>query len=90
MDDDSQLLRAEQCADILSVSRATFFNYVNRDILPPPIKIGCLSRWRRSDLDDAVNELAAKRYESTFALPPKANIRVRKRRRAEACPAATV
>jgi len=81
MDDESQLLRAEQCADILSVSRATFFNYVNRDILPPPIKIGCLSRWRRSDLDDAVNEMAANRYGKAPAPAPKPAPRVRKRRR---------
>ena len=75
---DDDLFKVEEGAEALGVSRATFFNYVARGILPPPIKIGCLSRWRKSDLEDAIEQMAARRYDNQPKPQPAPNARRRR------------
>lgn len=47
---DKTLLKAAEAASMLSIGRSTFFRYVSTGILPQPIKIGGLIRWRVEDL----------------------------------------
>lgn len=61
------LLTSKQAAARLSLSRSSFYKLLADETLPPPIKLGANARWRVSDLDAAVDALAAKRYEPTVA-----------------------
>ncbi len=51
------LLRADEAAAYLNISRATFYRYVIKDV--PAIRVGSAPRWRRADLDAWLNAQAA-------------------------------
>lgn len=55
------LLTAPECASRLSVSLPTFWRRVADNTVPKPLKIGGLSRWPRSDIDNVVESLKAAR-----------------------------
>lgn len=57
------LMADHTAAAFLGISRATFWRRVADGTFPKPIKIGGATRWRRSDLIDAIDRAA----ESTTA-----------------------
>ena len=44
------LVTAEEAARMLSMGRSTFWRNVSADVLPQPVRIGGLTRWRVADL----------------------------------------
>jgi len=56
-----QLLLSDRdaCA-LLSISRATFWRRVKDGTFPPPIRIAGITRWRRSDLIEAIDRAVEK------------------------------
>ena len=44
-----RLLRDKDVAEILNCSKATVWRYAANGTLPPPIRIGGMSRWRMSE-----------------------------------------
>ena len=58
---DDRLIRDAEGAAFLSCSKATWWRRVADGTLPPPIKIGGMSRWRLFDIKDAINRAASKR-----------------------------
>ena len=49
--DVGRLLKDKECSEILSVSRATWWNGVKKGIFPPPIKLTeRTTRWRLSEV----------------------------------------
>lgn len=55
------LIRDVQGAALLGCSKATFWRRVADKTLPPPIKIGGMSRWRLSEIEAAINAAALNR-----------------------------
>jgi predicted DNA-binding transcriptional regulator AlpA len=54
----SLLLSDRAAAELLDVSRATFWRRVSDGTLPQPVKLGGATRWRRDDLLAALDRLA--------------------------------
>jgi predicted DNA-binding transcriptional regulator AlpA len=50
MSDERILVPANEAAKMLSMGRSTFWKAVKDKLLPEPVKIGGLTRWRVSDL----------------------------------------
>jgi len=44
------LVTAEEAARMLSMGRSTFWRNVSAGVLPQPVRIGGLTRWRIADL----------------------------------------
>ncbi len=59
-DEPALLLSDHAGAALLGISRATFWRRVSDRTLPPPLKLGGLTRWRRSDLIAAVDRAAVR------------------------------
>jgi predicted DNA-binding transcriptional regulator AlpA len=55
MPDTKILVKDREAAEMLSIGRSTFWREVGRGNLPPPVKIGGLTRWRVSDLQAAAH-----------------------------------
>lgn len=49
-----QLIRDIDAAGILGCSRATLWKMVKLGTVPQPIRIGSLTRWRKSDIADLI------------------------------------
>ena len=47
----AQLLTARETWELLRLSRATFRRYLKRGLVPQPIRIGSLDRWRLRDIE---------------------------------------
>lgn len=59
---DDPLLDLDQVRSILGgVSRPTIYRNIRNGVLPPPLKLGQLSRWRRSWIEQAIDDAAAAR-----------------------------
>ena len=57
MTSDFQFYRVNELAKILSVSRASIYNWCNQGNFPKPIKISdSVTVWRSSDIENWVNE----------------------------------
>ena len=50
---DKILVTAAEGARLLSMGRSTFWNKVRLGLLPEPVRIGGLTRWRVADLERA-------------------------------------
>ena len=50
-----ELIRDEEVAKRLSCGKSTVWRWASEGIIPKPIKIGGASRWRRSEIDAAIN-----------------------------------
>lgn len=48
------LVPAKEAAELLSMGKSTFFREVAKGVLPAPVKIGSLTRWRVADLQRCV------------------------------------
>jgi predicted DNA-binding transcriptional regulator AlpA len=46
-----ELIRARDVARRLDISLRTVWNWTARGILPPPLRMGHVTRWRRSEID---------------------------------------
>ena len=55
------LLSDQQVAAILATSRATVWRRTNDGTLPKPIKVGCATRWLRSEIEAVIASAVAKR-----------------------------
>ena len=56
------LLTVDDVAELLKVSRSTVYEYLKRDHLPQPVKIGPrLARWLRQEVEEWIAEQAAAR-----------------------------
>ena len=58
---DKDLLTDREAAAALDCSRSTLWRWAGNGTVPKPIKIGGLTRWRRTDLDAAISDAAAQR-----------------------------
>ena len=61
MQEPAILLNDNASAALLGISRATFWRRVNDGTLPRPIKLGGVTRWRRCELDAAIERAAKDR-----------------------------
>ena len=50
-----RLIDAEELCDSLQVCRATLYSLIKKGTIPPPIKLGRLSRWPASVPSDVIN-----------------------------------
>ncbi|UPT91147.1 hypothetical protein HAP41_0000020785 [Bradyrhizobium barranii subsp. apii] len=50
-------MRAEQAAAYLSISTRFFYELVEAEKMPPPVKLGSASLWDRRELDAAFDNL---------------------------------
>jgi predicted DNA-binding transcriptional regulator AlpA len=55
------LIRDAEGAAMLGCSKATFWRRVADGTIPPPIKIGGTSRWRKSDIEAVIAKAEAQR-----------------------------
>ncbi len=69
MNDELQLLTAQQVKDLLCISQPTMWRRVKDGTIPSPVLIGGLKRWKRTDIRKMID-------------PPKPATRKRKRLRA--------
>jgi predicted DNA-binding transcriptional regulator AlpA len=56
-----RLVRDAEGAAILGCSKATFWRLVAKGAIPPPIKIGGMSRWKVSDVQAFIEQAAQNR-----------------------------
>ena len=61
MNEPSLLLSDNTCAELAEVSRSTYWRYVRDGIMPPPIRLGGVTRWRRDEVVAAIDKLTAQR-----------------------------
>ena len=54
-----QLLSATAVANALGCSKASVWRYSAAGTIPAPIKVGCLTRWRASDIELFINQIAS-------------------------------
>lgn len=52
------LVDAEEAAALFSMGKSTFWREVKNKNVPPPVKIGGLTRWRMADLQRCAADLA--------------------------------
>ena len=45
------LLKMEDIAERLQVSRRTIYNYIAKESIPPPLRFGNCVRWRAEDIE---------------------------------------
>ncbi len=58
MEEPKVLLTDKEAAELFSLATSTFRKHVRIGILPSPIHIGRVARWRRADLLKVVDDLA--------------------------------
>ena len=59
-DTPSLLLSDKTASQLLGISRATFWRRVSDKTLPPPIRLGGVTRWRRDELERAIATASAR------------------------------
>jgi predicted DNA-binding transcriptional regulator AlpA len=57
------LIRDIEGAAMLGCSKATFWRLVSKGSISPPIKIGGMSRWKVSDVQNLIEQAAQGRYK---------------------------
>lgn len=50
MDDTKEMLRDTECAELIDVSRATWWSLNARGLVPEPVRIGRSVRWRANEI----------------------------------------
>ena len=60
-DEPAILLSDIGSADLVRVSRSSWWRGVKSGLFPPPVKVGGLTRWRRDEILAAVERLTAER-----------------------------
>ena len=58
-----RLIRDAEGAAMLGCSKATFWRLVAKGAIPPPIKIGGMSRWKLSDVQAFIEQAAQNRTQ---------------------------
>lgn len=63
MDDTNtiELMKVTEVADMLRMSRSGVWAKVKAGDLPPPLKFGRLSRWKRDEIETVIAEANARR-----------------------------
>lgn len=61
------LLSAREAAEFLQISSASFWRRVADGTVPPPIKLGSLSRWPQSDIAEVIEQAKARRDQERRA-----------------------
>ncbi len=57
--DHNSLICMKQMRELIPGCKASIYNWVNRGILPPPIKIGRSSFWRYSEIVEIIAKLGS-------------------------------
>lgn len=57
-----RLIRDGEGAALLGCSKATFWRLIAKGMIPPPIKIGGMSRWKVSDVQALIEQSAQDRF----------------------------
>lgn len=55
------LIKDREVANVLSVAVSTVWDYARTGVIPKPIKIGCSTRWVRSEIEIVIQERLATR-----------------------------
>ena len=58
-----RLIRDAEAAAMLGCSKATYWRLVAKGAIPPPIKIGGMSRWKVSDVQALIERAAQVRHQ---------------------------
>ena len=58
-----RLIRDAEGAAMLGCSKATYWRLVAKGAIPPPIKIGGMSRWKASDVQAFIEQAAQGRHK---------------------------
>ena len=58
-----RLIRDGEGAAMLGCSKATFWRLIAKGMIPPPIKIGGMSRWKVSDVQALIEQSAQGRFK---------------------------
>lgn len=53
------LLSAREVASFLGISRSTLWNWASEGVIPRPMKLGHLSRWRQSTIERVIDKAEA-------------------------------
>ncbi len=67
MDITDPLIRDHEGAAMMGCSKATFWRRVSDGTILPAIKIGGMSRWRRSDIEAVISRAEENRAQSQAA-----------------------
>lgn len=60
-----RLISDKQAADLFGCSRATFWRRVGDGTFPPPVKVGGLTRWSKTEIEAVIESaLMARRAEN--------------------------
>lgn len=61
MNTQDQLISVREGTELLQISTSTWWRQVKSGVIPKPIKIGRVCRWRRSDIEAVIAKAAADR-----------------------------
>lgn len=56
-----ELMKDREVAVMLSIAVSTVWEYANQGVIPRPMKIGCSTRWVRSEIEHILKERLASR-----------------------------
>jgi len=52
---ETKLIRASDVMEMLSISKATLWRWVNNGTIPDPVRIGRARRWHKQDIEAIAN-----------------------------------
>jgi predicted DNA-binding transcriptional regulator AlpA len=55
----AQIHRTDKCPGRFPISRSLWFRWVSEGFAPPPVKIGGVCFWRKSDIDSFAEKLSS-------------------------------
>lgn len=61
-----QNYRIKDIMHLFGIGRSTVYEYVQRQILPPPIKLGRTSIWLKSEIDAVIEQQKKAREEEKW------------------------
>ena len=59
---DDLLLSDKESSEVLGCARSTFWRWVAEGIVPKPLKIGGMSRWKQSEIHGVIAQADAERH----------------------------
>ena len=74
--DPDDLYRDREACKIIGCSKSSFWRRVADGTFPPPVKIGGLSRWLRSDIVNAIEQAKERRDGPSLNSPSAPNEKV--------------
>lgn len=62
MPNNSKYTTTKQILDEFPISRTTLYRLIQKGEFPPPIKFGSRSYWKSDEIEEAIKEMEAKRF----------------------------